>query len=340
MMKIVTFGEIMLRLSPPNFKRISQADSFEIHYGGSEANVAVSLANYGINSSFVTKVPDNEVGQSAINKLRELNVNTDHISKGGERLGIYFLEKGASQRPSKVIYDRKYSSISTSSSNDFNWDEIFQDTDWYHLSGITPALSKDTFEISLNSVRKAKEKGLTVSCDLNYRSKLWSQDVAKRHMEQIMPYVDVLIANEEDIQKVFDIKIENTDVTQGELDYNSYEKVSRKVLEKYDCQLVACTLRTSISASLNKWKSLVYDGEKVIQSKEYEINVIDRVGAGDSFSAGLIYGLLNNFNIEKTIEFATAASCLKHSIEGDFNLVSKEEVENLANGNSSGRVQR
>ncbi len=339
-MKVVTFGEIMLRLSPPSFKRISQTNSFELYYGGSEANVSVSLANYGLETIFVTKVPDNEIGKSAINKLNQYGVDTSHILKGGERLGTYYLEKGASQRPSKVIYDRKYSSISTALPDEFNWDEIFFDAEWYHVSGITPALSEETFDNTLKSVQKAKEKGLTVSCDLNYRAKLWTQESANTHMEQIMKYVDVLIANEEDIEKVFSIKADNTDVEKGELDYDSYQKVAREVLKKYDCKLVACTLRTSISASRNKWKSLIFDGQKVIQSREYDVTVIDRVGAGDSFSAGLIYGLLNDYSIKDTLEFATAASCLKHTIEGDFNMLSVEEVESLVNGNASGRVQR
>ena len=330
----------MLRLSPEGFNRFVQADKFDVNYGGSEANVAFSLANYGVNSIFVTKLPDNDIGQSAYNKLRQFGVNTSKIIKGVERLGIYYMEKGASQRPSKVIYDRFNSAISQSNIDDFNWDEIFKDVNWFHFSGITPALSDNLAEICLIACKKAKQLNITVSCDLNYRAKLWSEDKANAIMSELMKYVDVCIANEEDIEKVFRIKAENTDVNQGQLDYNSYKIVAKEVLNKFNLSKIACTLRTSISASDNKWTAILYDGKEFYQSEEYEIHIVDRVGGGDSFVAGLIYGFLSDFSNQDSLEFATAASCLKHSIEGDFNLVSVDEVRSLASGNASGRVQR
>ena len=330
----------MLRLSPEGFNRFVQAEKFNVHYGGSEANVAFSLVNYGMDSTFVTKLPDNEIGQSAFNKLRQFGVDTSNIIKEGERLGIYYLEKGASQRPSKVIYDRAHSAIAESETDDFNWDEIFKDAKWFHFSGITPALSDNLAEICLIACKKAKENNVTVSCDLNYRAKLWSQDKANEVMSKIMKYVDVCIANEEDIEKVFGIKADNTDVEKGQLDYDSYKVVADELLSKFNLSKIACTLRTSISASDNRWTSMLYDGEEFYQAREYEVHIVDRVGGGDSFVAGLIYGFLNDLSNEESLEFATAASCLKHSIEGDFNLVTVEEVKSLVSGNASGRVQR
>ena len=330
----------MLRLSPEGFNRFVQADKFNVHYGGSEANVAFSLANFGIDSTFVTKVPDNEIGQSAFNKLRQFGVDTSRIIKEGDRLGIYYLEKGASQRPSKVIYDRANSAIAESKIDDFNWDEIFEDSKWFHFSGITPALSDNLAEICSNACKKAKELDITISCDLNYRSKLWSQSKAQKVMSKLMPFVDICIANEEDIEKVFGIKAENTDVDKGKLDYDSYKFVANELLNKFDLSKIACTLRTSISASDNKWTSILYNGNEFYQASEHDVHIVDRVGGGDSFVAGLIYGFLNNMSDEDSLEFATAASCLKHSIEGDFNLVSVDEVKNLVLGNATGRVQR
>ena len=340
MSKVVLFGEIMLRLSPEGFNRFVQADKFNVNFGGSEANVAFSLANFGIDSTFITKIPNNEIGDAAFNKLRQYGVNTSKIIKGGERLGIYYLEKGASQRPSKVIYDRLNSSIANSNVEDYNWDEIFKDAEWFHFSGITPALSDSLAEICLIACKKAKESNITVSCDLNYREKLWSEDKACEVMSEIMPYVDICIANEEDIEKVFGIKAKNTDVNKGKLDYNSYNLVADELLSRFDLSKVACTLRTSISASDNKWTAMLYDGIKFYQANEYNVHIVDRVGGGDSFVAGLIYGILNNWKDNESLEFATAASCLKHSIEGDFNLVSVDEINNLVLGNGSGRVQR
>ena len=286
-MKVITFGEIMLRLSPEGYGRFVQANKFDITYGGSEANVALSLANYGIPTEFISKIPNNEIGQSAINLLRQYGVGIENIIRDGKRLGIYYLEKGASQRPSKVIYDRTNSSITDTNINDFDWDKIFRSADWFHISGITPALSESLAQVSIYACKKAKELGLKVSCDLNYRSKLWSTEEANKIMSEIIKYVDVCIANEEDIEKVFGIKAENTDINKGKINYESYENVAKQMHEKYGCKYVACTLRTSLSASENKWKSLIFDGEKIIQSKEYLIHIVDRVGGGDSFSAGL-----------------------------------------------------
>lgn len=330
----------MLRLSPEGFNRFVQADKFNVHYGGSEANVAFSLANFGVESTFVTKLPNNEIGQSAFNKLRQFGIDTSNIIKDGERLGIYYLEKGASQRPSKVIYDRFNSAISQSNIDDFDWKEIFEDAKWFHFSGITPALSDNLAEICLIACKKAKELNITVSCDLNYRAKLWSQDKAQKVMSNLIKYVDICIANEEDIEKVFGIKAKNTDINKGKLDYDSYKVVANELLNKFNLSKVACTLRTSISANDNNWTSMLYDGNEFYQSAEYKIHIVDRVGGGDSFVAGLVYGFLNDFSVKDSLEFATAASCLKHSIEGDFNLVTVDEVKNLALGNASGRVQR
>ncbi|MDO5851195.1 MAG: sugar kinase [Methanobacteriaceae archaeon] len=337
---MICFGELMLRLSPEGYNRFVQADKFDINYGGSEANVALSLVNYNMNSTFITKLPSNEIGQSALNKLRQYGVNTSKIKMDGERIGIYYMEKGASQRPSKVIYDRSNSAISNANLDDFNWDEIFNNAKWFHFSGITPALSDNLAEICLEACKKAKKNNITVSCDLNYRSKLWSEKKANKVMTQIMNYVDVCVANEEDIEKVFGIKAEDTDVSHGKINYDSYKSVAEEVLSKFNLSMVACNLRTSISASDNKLLAVLYDGNKFYQSKEYDVHIVDRVGGGDSFLAGLIYGLLNNKSNQEALEFATAAGVLKHSIEGDFNMVTVSEVENLASGDSSGRVQR
>lgn len=330
----------MLRLSPEGYNRFVQANKFNVNYGGSEANVAFSLANFNVDSIFVTKLPSNEIGDSAFNNLRQFGVDTSKIIRQGDRIGIYYLEKGASQRPSKVIYDRFNSAISDAKICDFDWDEIFKDVEWFHFSGITPALSDTLAEICLIACKKAKELNITVSCDLNYRAKLWSEDKACNIMSKLMHYIDICIANEEDIEKVFGIKAENTNVNEGKLDYDSYKVVSKELLNKFNLSKIACTLRTSISASDNKWTALLYNGTEFYQANEYDVHIVDRVGGGDSFVAGLIYGFLNNLSDKDSLEFATAASCLKHSIEGDFNLVSVDEVKNLVSGNASGRVQR
>lgn len=338
--KVVCFGELMLRLSPEGYNRFVQARKFDVNYGGSEANVALSLANYGMHSYFVTKFPDNEIGQAAMNSLRQFGVDMSNCIMEGNRIGIYYMEKGASQRPSIVFYDRADSAIVNAKLDDFNWDAIFEDADWFHFSGITPALSENLAEICLLACQKAKEHDIIISCDLNYRSKLWSEDNANKTMTKLMKYVDVCIANEEDIEKVFSIKAKGSDVNKGKIDYNSYKEVAKNLLDKFNLQKVACTLRTSITASDNKFAAMLYDGKEFFQSKEYSVHIVDRVGGGDSFVAGLIYGLLNNRSVQESLEFATAAGCLKHTIEGDYNLVSLDEVENLVDGNSTGRVQR
>jgi 2-dehydro-3-deoxygluconokinase len=340
MIKVVTFGEIMLRLQTPAHQRFIQAQSLEATFGGGEANVAVSLANYGLNPYFVTKIPKNPIGDACVAELRKYNVGTEYIARGGERLGIYFIEKGASQRASQVVYDRAHSSISTATAEDFDWDTILDGAKWFHFTGITPALGDSAAELTLEACKKAKEKGVTVSCDLNYRKKLWSTEKACEVMSKLMPYVDVLIANEEDSEKVFGIKAAGTNITGGHLSDEGYKDVAKQLVEKFGFKKVAITLRESISASINNWAAMLYDGKEFYKSKKYEMTVIDRVGGGDSFGGGLIYSLLSGFDMQDTIEFAVAASCLKHSIEGDFNLVSADEVKNLAKGDGSGRVQR
>ncbi len=340
MAKVVTFGEIMLRLQTYDYQRLIQATGLEAKFGGGEANVAVSLANYGHDAHFVTKLPDNLIGAWCESELRKYNVKTDYIAKGGERVGIYFVEKGASQRASTVTYDRAHSSISTAKPADFDWDAIFDGADWFHFTGITPALSDDAAELCLLACKAAKAKGVTVSCDLNFRKKLWTSEKAGKVMGGLMEYVDVCIANEEDAEKVFGIKASATDITTGELSDAGYRDVAKQLADKFGFSHVAITLRESISASVNNWSALFYDGKDYYKSKKYTINIVDRVGGGDSFGGGLIYGMLEKYSMQDTIEFAVAASCLKHSIEGDFNLVSVKEVQALAGGDGSGRVQR
>ena len=332
--KVVTFGEIMLRLAPEGYYRFVQAASYGATYGGGEANVAISLANYGMDASFVTKLPAHEIGQAGVNSLRQFGVDTSKIVRGGDRVGIYFLEKGASQRPSKVIYDRAGSAIATATTADFNWDEIFEGADWFHFTGITPALGDNVAEICLEA------KGITVSCDLNYRNKLWSKEKAGQVMGELCKYVDVCISNEEDANDVFGIKSEGTEVTAGELNKAGYKEVAQKLTDRFGFKKVAITLRTSISANDNKWAAMLYENGESYFSKEYLMHIVDRVGGGDSFGGGLIYACLNDYAPQDTIEFAVAASCLKHSIEGDFNQVSVSEVQKLAGGDASGRVQR
>ena len=340
MEKHVTFGEIMLRLSPNNYTKFVQSNKFNAIYGGGEANVSVSLANYGLNSYYVTKLPKHEIGQAAINELRRFGVNTDFIIRGGDRIGIYFCEKGASQRPSKVIYDRSHSSIADAKREDFNWDDIFKGAKWFHLTGITPALSQNCVEITMDALRIAKEAGVTISIDLNYRKKLWDTKKAGRIMSEIVEYCDVLIANEEDAEMVFEIKAENTDVKEGNLSSEGYKNVARQLYDKFNLKYVAITLRESHSASDNGWSGMLFNGTKFYKSRKYDIRIIDRVGGGDSFCGGLIYGLSTGMDNQSTLEFAVAASCLKHTIEGDFNLISAEEAINLMKGDVSGRVQR
>lgn len=339
-MKVVTFGEIMLRLTPSNYDRFSQSQSFQATYGGGEANVAVSLANYGINASFVSKLPTHAIGQCAINDLRKYGVDTSFIPRGGERVGIYYLEKGASQRASQVIYDRAHSSIAEAVSTDFDWDVIFKDVDFFHFTGITPALNKELALICMEACAKAKEKNITISCDLNFRKKLWSSEDANITMSKLMKYVDVCIANEEDADKVFGIKAYNNDVTRGELNHDGYINVAKQLMKRFNFTHVAITLRESLSASDNNWSAMLYDGKDAYFSKKYQLRIVDRVGGGDSFGAGLIYAMLHQMKPQETIEFAVGASALKHSIEGDYNRVSVDEVSALVAGDGSGRVQR
>lgn len=338
--KVITFGEIMLRLAPEGYYRFVQAEKYGATYGGGEANVAVSLANYGLDAAFVTKLPAHEIGQAGVNALRRFGVDTSYIARGGNRVGIYYLEKGASQRPSKVIYDRAGSSIAEAQSSDFDWEKIFADAEWFHFTGITPALSDNMAKICLEACKAAKEKGVTISCDLNYRNKLWSREKAGKVMAELCEYVDVCIANEEDAADVFGIRAANTDVTKGKVNHEGYKDVAKQLADRFSFSKVAITLRGSISANDNNWAAMLYDGKDYYFSKEYLIHIVDRVGGGDSFGGGLIYACMNDFAPQETIEFAVAASCLKHSIEGDFNMVSVDEVKKLAGGDGSGRVQR
>ena len=339
-MRVITFGELMLRLAPENYLRFVQSEKYEATFGGAEANVAVSLANYGTDCAFVTKLPSHEIGQAAVNSLRKFGVDTSEIVRGGDRVGIYYCEKGASQRPSKVIYDRAYSSIATAQKGDFDWDKIFNGANWFHFTGITPALSDGMSEICVEACKKAKEHGLTVSCDLNFRKKLWSKEKAAKVMTELCGYVDYCIANEEDAKDVFGIEADDTDINTGKLNREGYVSVAKKLTEKFGFKGVAITLRESLSANDNNWSGMLYTGGEAVFSKKYAMHIVDRVGGGDSFGAGLIYALLNGFDAQKAIEFAVAASCLKHSIEGDYNMVSLAEVNALAGGNASGRVQR
>ncbi|MDO5293266.1 MAG: sugar kinase [bacterium] len=338
--KVVTFGEIMLRLAPEGYYRFVQADKYGATYGGGEANVAVSLANYGFDAKFVTKLPKHEIGQAGVNSLRKFGVDTSYITRGGDRVGIYFLEKGASQRPSKVIYDRAGSSIATATTADFNWDEIFEGAEWFHFTGITPALGDNVTEICLEACKAAKERNITISCDLNYRNKLWSKEKAGEVMAKLCEYIDVCIANEEDAADVFGIHASNTDVTSGQLNLDGYTDVAKQLTDRFGFKKVAITLRESISANDNNWGAMLYEDGKSYFSKRYKMHIVDRVGGGDSFGGGLICASLNELDPQATIEFAVAASCLKHSVEGDFNLVSVDEVSKLAGGDASGRVQR
>ncbi len=340
MKKVITFGELMLRLAPEGYLRFVQSNKFEATFGGAEANVAVSLSNYGLDAHFVSKLPSHEIGQMAINSLRAFGVNTSDVVRGGDRVGIYYCEKGASQRPSKVIYDRANSSIATAKKQDFDWDKIFDNADWFHFTGITPALSDSVAEITLEALKEAKKRNITVSCDLNFRKKLWSKEKAGKVMGEICSYVDYCIANEEDAKDVFGIEADNTDIYSGKLDREGYISVAEKLTKMFNFKGVAITLRESLSANDNNWSAMLYTNGKAVFSKKYAMHIVDRVGGGDSFGAGLIYSLLNGFDAQTTIEFAVAASCLKHSIEGDYNMVSVDEVKKLAEGDASGRVQR
>ena len=341
MSRVITFGEIMMRLNPPGYQRFIQADSFDVTYAGGEANVAVSLANYGNEAAFVSKVPGHEIGQCAVNALRRYGVDTSMMIRGGARLGVYYCEKGASQRGSKVIYDRAGSAIALAKREEFDWDSIFEGADWFHFTGITPALGGEMPEICMDACKAARAKGITVSCDLNYRGKLWSREQAGETMSKLMPYVDVCIANEEDAKDVFGIEAENTDIEGGKLDRNGYISVARQLTDRFDFKAVAITLRGSISASDNNWSGMLYRRGETCFARNYLIHLVDRVGGGDSFGGGLIHAMRKwPTDSQKIIEYAVAASCLKQATEYDFNLASEQEVLGLAGGSGSGRVQR
>ncbi|MBQ8076544.1 MAG: sugar kinase [Oscillospiraceae bacterium] len=341
MSKVITFGEIMMRLNPPGYQRFLQTSVFEATYAGGEANVAVSLAHFGDEAAFVSKVPEHEIGQNAVNALRRYGVDTSMMLRGGPRLGVYYCEKGASQRGSKVIYDRANSSIALAKREEFDWDAIFAGVDWFHFTGITPALGGELPAICLDACKAAKEKGITVSCDLNYRAKLWTRGQAGEVMAKLMPYVDVCIANEEDAKDVFGIAAANTDINSGKLDREGYCLVAKQLTDRFGFRSVAITLRGSISASDNNWSGMLYLGGEAFFARNYLIHLVDRVGGGDSFGGGLIHAMRKWPDApQKQIEFAVAASCLKQATEYDFNLASEKEVLALAGGNASGRVQR
>lgn len=341
--KVITFGELMLRLSAPGYTRFVQAQSFDVTFGGGEANVAVSLANYGLKSYFLTKLPKHEIGQAAVNHLRRYGVSDEFIVRGGKRVGIYFLETGFSQRASKVIYDRLNSAIGSMKKDEVDWENIFKNVDWFHWTGITPALGKNAQECLHEACRAAKKNNVTISCDLNFRKKMWTETEAQSVMNPLMEYVDVCIANEEDTEKSLGLKPRNTNVSQAALNEEGYFQLAEELKSKFAFNAVAITLRESFSASRNGWSALLLDDRdclKPYRSKKYDIQLVDRVGGGDAFASGLIYGLLSNSDTRQALEFAVAASVLKQTIPGDFNLVSLEEVEKLAQGDGSGRVDR
>jgi len=343
MKKYITFGEIMLRLKTPDYENFFQSPLLEATFGGGEANVAVGLARFGLEVAYISVIPENPIGNACIRELKKHNVNTSFIPRKGDRLGIYFLEAGANQRPSKVVYDRSHSAIAETEPGEIDWDRIFKEANWFHISGITPAISLSASKLSLEAVKKAREKGVTVSCDLNYRKKLWKYEKsAPEIMGELVKYVDIMIGNEEDCQKSLGIKVENIDVESGNLQVKRYAELTNKILEVYpNIKKITITLRESHSANYNGWSAILNNRKEVFVSKKYEIhNIVDRVGAGDTFSAGLIYGLNNLKNDRETLEFAVAASCLMHSIPGELPLISVEEVKSLTEGSGSGRVQR
>jgi len=338
--KVVTLGEIMMRLSTPDFKRFVQSDSFDVTYGGGEANVAAALCNYGLNGTFVTKVPNNPLGQAAINHLRRYGVDTQFVARGGKRLGIYFLETGASMRASQVVYDRADASISEVEISEFDFDKIFEGADWFHTTGITPALSDKAAALTEAALKAAKARGITTSIDLNYRKKLWSKEKAREVMTRLCQYVDVCIGNEEDADTTLGFTSKGTDVTKGELNLDGYKDVFQQMKAKFGFKYIASTLRESHSASDNGWSALVYDGTEFYHTKSYEVRIVDRVGSGDSFASGFIYGLVTNMNLRDAAEFGVAASAIKHTIPGDLNHATLSEVKELVGGDGSGRVQR
>lgn len=338
--KFITFGEIMMRLSPAGYDRFVQSRQFDVFYGGGEANVAVSLSNYGKDVCFVTKLPNHEIGQAAVNELRRYGVDTQHVARGGDRIGIYFCEKGAAQRPSKVIYDRSASAMAEAKRDDFDWNKIMEGAEWFHFTGITPAFGDSIAEIAMDAITAARKAGVTISVDLNYRKKLWTSKKAEEVMTALVGYCDIVIANEEDAEKVFGIKAEHADVEGGLLHEEGYQQVATELVSRFKLKCAAITLRENVDASVNNWSAMLYDGSDFYKSRKYNMHIVDRVGGGDSFCAGLIYGMSSGYTMQKSLEFATAASCLKHSIEGDMNLISISEAEALMNGDASGRIQR
>src|SRR6478609_2843894 len=338
--KVVTLGEIMMRLSTPGFERFVQSDSFDVTYGGGEANVAVAVSNYGLDGVFVTKVPDNALGQAAINHIRRYGVDTQFIARGGDRLGIYFLETGASMRASQVIYDRAGASIADVDVSEFDWDKIFDGADWFHTTGITPALSDKSATLTEAALKAAKAKGITTSIDLNYRKKLWSKEKAKEVMTRLCQYVDVCIGNEEDAETTLGFKPEGTDITKGELSLEGYKSIFKQMKDKFGFKYIASTLRERHSASDNGWSALVFDGNDFYHTRQYEVRIVDRVGSGDSFASGFIYGLVTGMPMKDAAEFGVAASGIKHTIPGDLNHATGKEVMDLVKGDASGRVQR
>ena len=339
--KVVLFGELMMRLSTKRHERIVQAREFDVIYSGAEANLGVALAAFGVESHLVSSVPPNEVGQACLNYLRQFGMNLDHVRQNGFRLGIYFVETGASQRPSTFLYNRKGSSITELRPGDFNWDEIFAGKDWFHFTGITPALADSVAEITREACIAASRRGITISCDLNFRKKLWSKEKARDTMTDLMKYVDVLFTNEEEVETVFRIKAGDTDVTNAKLSHSGYEEVAAILCEKFRLEYVSISLRESVSATVNNWSGALFDGKKFYTSRKYHLDyIVDRIGGGDAYSSGIVYGLLTGQNLQDTVDFAAAASCLKHTIHGDFNLVTFDEVLALMDGDGSGRIQR
>ena len=337
---VVTFGDLLLRLSPPGYKRFLQADNFEAVYTGAEANVSVSLVNFGLQSKFITCAPKHEIGQAAVNFLNRYGVDTSCIVRKGERLGLFYSETGASQRASKIIYDRMHSAFCELKSGDIDWAAVLNGASWFHYTGVTPALGEGPRVVLLEALKEAKRLGVKVSADINYRKKLWPADEANKVMSEMMKYTDVAIGNEEDAELVFGIKATGADVAAGKIDEEGYFGVAREIASRFGCEKVAITLRESISASDNNWSAMLYDGKDCYTSARYKIHIVDRVGGGDSFAGGLIYSLITGKPIQEALEFAVAASCLKHSIPGDMNMVGASEAESLMKGNASGRVQR
>lgn len=340
MAKMVGFGDYLSRLSPLGYKRFIQASMYEVNYTGAEANVCVSLSCMGIETEFVTRLPDNDIARAALSEMLKYRVKVDHVAWGGERMGLFYLEKGASQRPSRIVYDRKYTSIATASYEDFDWEAIFGGATHFHITGITPALGPGMPELCLQVIQKASDLGVSVSCDLNYRKNMWTPDEAKACMEKIVPHVDLLIANEEDADKVLGIQARDSNVVAGKLCREGYVEVAEAICNRFGVKEVGITLRRSITASDNEWGALLYAGHEPYFSRSYPIHIVDRVGGGDSFAAGLLYGSMTGMAPQERIEYAAAASCLKHSIEQDFNLVSEREVKLLLSGDGTGRVQR